>query len=144
MYEDTIETILGKDQVAGSLFLGAVARDELRSVKIRYPSCLIVNNEPRSQPGGHWLAIYYSKDKRAYFFDSYGNDPAFYRLQDFIQDTSSSWEYNKQRIQGLSEFCGLYSILFLLYKTRNNEREFFSQFKKTNYDFNDRLIKSLL
>jgi hypothetical protein len=144
MYEDTIETVLSKDQVTGPLFLGAVARDELRSVKIRYPSCLIVNNEPRSQPGGHWLAIYYSKDKRAYFFDSYGNDPAFYRLQDIIQYTSSSWVYNKQRIQGLSEFCGLYSILFLLYKTRNNERDFFSQFKKTNYDFNDRLIKSLL
>ncbi len=144
MFEDTIETILTKDPQTRRLFLGAVARDEVHKIRIRYPSCFIINNEPRTKPGGHWLALFYEADGSAYFFDIYGNDPSFYRLRDFIQKSATSWTWNKQRIQGLSEYCGLYSILFLLYKARNNEKEFFKQFKKNDYDFNDKLIKTLL
>jgi hypothetical protein len=95
-------------------------------------------------PGGHWLAVYYASDGSAYFFDSYGNDPGFYRLREFLKKSSTTWTWNRQRVQGLSEYCGLYSILFLLYKARNNEKEFFNQFKKDDFNFNDKLIKSLL
>jgi hypothetical protein len=142
MYEDKIEEILKTDPKTREIFLGAFARDEIKQVK--YPSCMIINNEPRSKSGGHWLALFYDKNGSAYFFDSYGNDPSYYRLRDFIQKSSTTWTYNKQRIQGSSEYCGLYSILFLLFKARNNERDFFKQFKKNNFDFNDKLIKSLL
>jgi hypothetical protein len=64
-------------------------------------------------------------------------------MQKYIQSTSTFWTLNQQRIQGLSEFCGYYCILCLLFKCRGNEREFFQQFK-SNYDFNDDLIDKLI
>jgi hypothetical protein len=78
-----------------------------------------------------------------FFFDSYAMPPSFYKLESFIQRTSNFWDYNRQRIQGHSEFCGYYAIIFLLFKARSNEREFFSQFK-TNLDYNDKEIQKLI
>jgi hypothetical protein len=141
MYEDSIERVLEKDPVTKHIFLGALARDEVK--KVKYPSCMVINNEPRSKPGGHWFALYYSADRIAYFFDSYGLPPSYYRLEDFICKTSDSWTWNKKRIQGSSEFCGLYSILFCLFISRGKERDFFSKFTN-NYDKNDKNIKKLL
>jgi hypothetical protein len=128
MYEDQIDRVLEQDPVTSKIFIGAVARDEVKHVK--YPSCMVINNEPRSKSGGHWFALYYSADQKAYFFDSYGLPPSYHRLENFIQKTSNDWTWNKKRLQGSSEYCGYYSILFCLYKARNKEREFFFKFFK--------------
>jgi hypothetical protein len=141
MYEDSIETVLENDPVTSKIFLGALARNEVKRVK--YPCCMIINNEPRWHPGGHWVALFYTKDKRAYFFDSYGYPPTKYRLQSFIQQTSKSFDYNKQRIQGSSEYCGLYAVMFCLFFSRNQKNLFFSNFSN-NYNLNDKRIKQLL
>lgn len=103
MYEDQIEIILNKDTATRACFVGALARNELKTQQVKYPSCMIINNEPRAKPGGHWLALAYTADRRAYFFDSYGLAPACYRLESFLNQTSNSWDYNKLRIQGSSE-----------------------------------------
>jgi hypothetical protein len=58
LFENTIEVILDKDAFTKKIFLGAFARDELPP-NPPYPSCFIVNTDPRSQAGGHWLALYY-------------------------------------------------------------------------------------
>jgi hypothetical protein len=142
MYEDQLETILNHDSVSRKYFKGAFARDEL-PLKPEYPSCMIINNEPRSSPGGHWMALWYSPRGEAYFFDSYGHPPSYYRMQAYLHKSSTSWIYNKRRLQGSSEYCGLYCILFLLFKVRNKENEFFGQFKQ-NFDFNDNLLTELI
>ncbi len=141
MYEDSIETVLENDPVTSKIFLGALARNEVGRVK--YPCCMIINNEPRSMPGGHWVALYYTKNKHAYFFDSYGYPPSFYRLQSFVKRTSNSFDFNKERIQGSSEYCGLYAVMFCLFFSRNKQQEFFSNFS-TNYTLNDKRIRELL
>jgi hypothetical protein len=141
MYEDSIEKILERDPKTSKIFLGALARDEVKHVK--YPSCMIINNEPRSRPGGHWIALFYTADKKAYFFDSYGNDPSYYNLKSFISKTSSSYTWNKKRIQGSSEYCGIYAVMFCLFFARNQEREFYLNFS-SNYDTNDKEIQKLL
>ena len=142
LYENVVEKILTLDEITKKIFLGAFARDELPD-QPPYPSCFIVNTEFRSKSGGHWLALHYSSTGVCSFFDSYGNDATFYRLQAFIQRTSNIWLCNKKRIQGYSEYCGYYCVLFLLYKSRNLEAEFFKQFTN-NYNFNDDLIKKLI
>jgi hypothetical protein len=92
------------------------------------------------------------KNKKFFFFssagvcsfqDSYAYPPSFYRLESYLQKTSIHWSFNRQRIQGHSDYCGYYAALFLLFKARNDERKFFSQFK-TNVDYNDKLIQKLI
>jgi hypothetical protein len=84
-----------------------------------------------------------SRSGMCFFFDSYAFPPSFYRLEAYIQRSSNFWDFNRQRIQGSSEFCGYYAIIFLLFKARNQERDFFSQFK-TNLDYNDKEIQKLI
>jgi hypothetical protein len=146
MFEKTIEEIIKKDQVLNKIFLGCLARDEIPSKIISYPSCFIMNTQKRSNTGEHWLALFYDTNKIAYFFDSYGMPPSFYRLESYIKSTSSSHsKYNTRRLQGSSELCGLYCILFLYYISRNRLDDFYSKFSSKDYNKNDQyLIDQLL
>ena len=113
MLESAIETTLQRDKVTKPIYGGVCARDELPA-HVRYPSLFVLNTKPRNHNGEHWLAIYYDKNGHADFFDSYGHDPAYFQLKTYLQQTSTTYSYNKKCIQGLSSFCGYYCILYLL------------------------------
>jgi hypothetical protein len=93
--------------------------------------------------GGHWLAFHFNSMGFCTFFDSYAQVPSYYRLRSYIQQASNHWTWNEQRIQGSSEYCGYYCILFLLFKCRGSEKDFFLQFSN-NYNQNDRIIQRLI
>lgn len=142
MYENVIEKILLKDPQARQIFTGVYARDELPD-KPKWPECFIVNTDPRSKPGTHWLAIHYNQEGRCIFFDSYGFQPSHFRLESYLNSTSSSWTWNRKRIQGDSDYCGLYCILFLLFSIRNKALSFINHFSD-NYNNNDKFLKNLI
>lgn len=131
------------DAYTRDLYNGTFSIDTLPE-KIRYPSCMILNNQPSTHIGEHWIAIYYFKNKKAQFFDSFGNSPAFYNLKDYMKKTSTSYTYNKKTIQSsYSNYCGLYVVLFLFFKARKRSLKYFlKQFK--NPTKNDIFIKNLL
>ena len=66
MFEDTVEKILETDPITNKCFIGALARDELPK-KLKYPTCFILNTQPRNKPGEHWIALYFDKHKRNRF-----------------------------------------------------------------------------
>lgn len=136
MFENTVEEILTKDPITKLSFLGAFAKDEL-PVKPKFPSCFISNTHPRNKPGEHWLALHYDNKGYATFFDSYGKPPSYYKLENYISKSANGWSWNKRRLQGNSDLCGFYSVLFLLYKTRdkilNFFKEFYFNFSKNDY-----------
>jgi hypothetical protein len=138
MYEDTIEKILETDSATRNEFMGALARNELPK-KIQFPKCFVLNTENRDHPGGHWLGFHFNKRGFCSFFDSYGQHPKKYGLENY-HEFSRGWTFNRKRIQSLSSYCGLYCILFLLYKCRNKEDAFFKLFSK-NYLKNDKKIQ---
>jgi hypothetical protein len=142
MIETTIEECLKKDSYTRPIFRGVFAKNELPE-DINYPSCFVINTKPRSHRGEHWLGFFYNKKGVAYFFDSYGLDPAFYGFENFLKETSTSWTFNKQRIQGFSSYCGYYTVLFLLFRARNKTKIFFSYFNK-NFELNDRKVTMLI
>ena len=129
---------LEKDQSTKSIFIGVFARDELPDIK-KLPACFILNTENRSQAGEHWLAFYYNKHGIAYFFDSYGKSPAFFQLENYLNKTSIEWIHNRKRLQGKSQYCGIYCLLFLSYCSRQQTRNFFALFSD-NFDLNDKKI----
>ena len=100
------------------IFLGVFARNELP--KVKYPSCFIINNKNKNNIGEHWLAFFYDKDKNCSFFDSYGLPASFYCLNEFIDFTSISKNYNKIQYQSIdTTSCGYFCLLFLYLKSRN-------------------------
>ena len=110
--------ILSKDKNTKVCFRGVYAINTLPKKAI-YPSCLIVNTDPSNKPGSHWLAIYYYVNGEAEFFDSYGLNPNFYGLDNYLNKTSLNWTYNKKQIQSFySNLCGYYCFFYLMFKCR--------------------------
>ena len=142
MLESTIEEILHKDSSTKKYFLGCFASNEL-PLKLDYPCCFIANTKPRNHNGEHWVAFNFDKIGICHFFDSYGQEPAKYNFETYLQKSAKSYFSNKKRIQGLSSFCGHYCLLFLLFKCRNKSQIFFKKFN-SNYFKNDNLIEKLL
>ena len=143
MYENTLEYILENDSYTRKCNHGVYARDELPYKFNDYPVCIIINTQNRSEPGEHWLAIFIDKNKHARFFDPYGFHPSFYKLGTYMKSLDKKFTWNQKKIQGLSEYCGFYCILFLLMAVRGELGNFYNQFT-SNVVNNDLLISKLI
>lgn len=138
-----IESIINCDKFSQNKWLGVFAFDKLPKIDI-YPSCLILNTDKSKDPGSHWLAIYFSKSRTAEFFDSFGQQPDYFELDEYLRENSNKIIYNDVTIQGLgSNYCGLYSILFLYLRNRgHNFSKIINFFKSKN--INDHQIADFL
>lgn len=75
-------------------------------------SC-IVNLEPSSGLGSHWVAIY-KKGNHAHYFDSFGNLRPPREISHYLRDCNSIL-YNYDRYQSFdSVICGHLCLQFLL------------------------------
>jgi hypothetical protein len=130
-----IEEIFKKHEYTKKIFKGAIAFDELPK-KIKKPSAYIINTHTRDKEGEHWLAIFYSSNGNAEFFDSFGLGPEFYDLDQFLINTSKKCYYNTVALQSFnSQYCGFYCVLFILFKCQK-----ISFFNFLNYFNKDTLI----
>ena len=141
MLSSSINNILKNDVKTGPIFLGVFARDKLPSLKKN--CCLVLNTHTHEKPGEHWLAIYVDENGFGEFFDSFANNPEKFGLSNYMDKNCCFWTFNKQLIQGYSNFCGYYCVLFLLFRSRNRVNEFFSYFNYSN-EVNDLKIKNLI
>src|SRR5436190_24340797 len=98
-------------------FLGVFPKDCLPKPNT-YPVSLIMNTDPQSKPGEHWVAIYFDSEKHALYFDSYGFPPLNIEFKNYLNENSIQWTYNRQMIQGYNTYtCGEFCVLFVLLKT---------------------------
>ena len=139
---------LKSDKFTKKSFIGVFARDEI-PLKIKYPSCFIINNKKRSHPGEHWLALFIDGDGSVDFFDSMGFHPSFYGLEDKLKQISKNIiRFSSMRVQGFfSNYCGVYCLLFLYKRSRGIKfKEFLKYFKNCNQNdlFIKQKIKNLL
>ena len=105
-------------------FIGVYAADQLPS-RISAPSCLIVNYDPASLPGSHWVACWVQK-RSVYWFDSFGLAPDADDLILGHRTFFTSWlasicgplglqsySWNTLDLQSLAaKTCGHYSLWF--------------------------------
>jgi hypothetical protein len=110
--------------VSGCHFLGVFAADcaptRFSKNKHRYPCAYVINTDPASLPGKHWVACFIQSPKHALeFFDSYGQAPAAYpsiRLPSFPRvRVVSSNVFQSAR----SMVCGHYCIYFVCQRLRS-------------------------
>ena len=99
--------------------MDVLACDELPLTTIRrLPAALIVNTDPSTQQGRHWLAIYVTSDRVGYFFDSFGNTPMYREFPEnifcFLSKNCKRIIYSGSQVQHIqSTTCGEHCIFFL-------------------------------
>ena len=142
-----LERVMRSDPYGKWQFRGVCAADQLPKTVIAYPSAFIVNTDPASKPGTHWVAFYFSSQKKGEFFDSYGNEPNYYnkKFEHFLKNHCSTWTYNHITLQSLSSRqCGNYCLFYLLYRCRGvTPTRILNCFRK-NKEWNDRFVEQFI
>ena len=143
-----IHHVLSNHPSTKSCFKGVFASDEFPNKINRHrKQCYVVNTDPSSKPGLHWVAFYYS-DGEGFFFDSYGNPPDFYKheFKEHLDRNADSWTYNTKRLQGtMSSVCGQYCIFFLIKRCRSSPKLSYSHILRSfgrDYDRNDKKVNT--
>ena len=89
------------------------AKDLLPEKKPLDMKAYIVNTDISTDPGEHWVAIYFRRDQVIYF-DSYGRPPEEQYVLPFIERNSSRWIHNKECLQSpWSKVCGIWCIYII-------------------------------
>ena len=89
------------------------AKDLLPEKKPLDMKAYIVNTDISTDPGEHWVAIYFRRDQVIHF-DSYGRPPEEQYVLPFIERNSSRWIHNKECLQSpWSKVCGIWCIYII-------------------------------
>ena len=135
-----IDKILKSNHQTCNIFIGVFARDELPKIK-SFPCCFILNTAKRTHQGKHWLAFYFDSKKVCNFFDSFGNNPEFFNLQNYLDLATSKVISNNKPIQSWkSQNCGYYCILFLILRSSGHSMKQFCNLFFDLTDKNDEMI----
>lgn len=111
MQSDQLEVILRHDRATSSHFVGVFAANRIPREPIKKPYCYIVNNQPDTKRGQHWLAVFVSDEKE--FFDPLNLKPEDYGLNIKVNETNSA------PIQPYeSDACGLHVMYYLMQRCR--------------------------
>jgi hypothetical protein len=117
-------------------FLGIFPSDLLPRI-ITKPGTIIVNCDPHTKDGSHWLAInFQSKSRSEFYFDSYGLRPYIPSIRSLLKRTCPVWNFNAEYLQVISSnVYGPYCCLFTLYLDRGySPKQFVSLFDPRTAD----------
>ena len=95
-------------------FNGVFPVDYLKFIK-NPPTMVVVNTDPSSQPGKHWLLFFRTDSGVMEMFDSLGKDLKTYshQIQDFAQRFDDTVKFVSRRIQPKnSALCGHYCLYY--------------------------------
>lgn len=125
-------------------FRGVFPSDKLPK-KIKKPSLLIVNTDPSTSKGSHWVAFYIPRTGKPEYFDSLGRIPEKKEFLEFLAKHGKTFDYNKKRLQGtFSTTCGNYCGVYLYFRSKNIPfKQFLKLFSSKNFELNDSKILEL-
>lgn len=145
MDTDEITAILKRDRFTRQVFRGVFARDRLPMRRLPHPSAIVVNTDPSTKPGQHWVAIYFTRDGVGEYFDSYGQPPSLSPIKTFLQKNTRQTVRNRTSLQGpLSAVCGQYSLFYLLHRCRDIDMSTITGFFSTNKRENDIIVNEFI
>ena len=134
-----INKLLKTNPSTKQTFLGTFAIDTLPGEIEKYPCGMVINTDPISKPGQHWLALYAENCKKVEFFDSFGQAiPESVEL--FIKKHFGECEESITQVQDeSSSACGAYCVYFLTIRCETNYsmQDIIASFHKDDYEAND-------
>jgi len=138
---DAIESYMKNN----SQFIGCFGTNNLpKSIK-KFPISLIINTNPTTEQGDHWLGLVLSKSK-CFYFDSFGVGVMDPDIINFLKKYYKKVTINNECIQHHdSDKCGLYCVAFInnVYSKSSYER-FIANFNFVHLLKNDNIVLSLL
>jgi len=118
MNTNEILYVLESDAATKSICGGVFASDKLPSV-VSVPCAIVVNLDPSTKPGSHWVAIHIDANRNADYFDPLGMRPPVGPIHDFLVGNSHRLLISAQKVQGnLSAACGPHCLFYLLLRSR--------------------------
>lgn len=137
-----LRKILSRDPITKKYFLDVFASDHLPESIEQFPSCFIANVDSSAEPGSHWVAFYLSSKDKMEFFDSFGNEPAFYEgpIRNFTIQFSHV-NYNPLTLQtDMTAVCGQYCIYYLYSRCRGSSLKTFLSHFSVKHMCNDQRV----
>jgi hypothetical protein len=126
------------------MFIGTFAADQMPTIQ-QYPCAFVVNLDPKSKPGSHWMAYYFTADGQGEYFDSYGQQPIG-RFLTYLKKNCDGWVSSNTQVQNhASSTCGQYCIMFIYFRARGiSMKQFLSYFSSRDFAYNDSLVVELV
>jgi hypothetical protein len=93
---------------------GGVYPSDFLPLRKRHYSSFVVNLDPHTLSGSHWVSIHFKDDDSAYYFDSYGRAPSNKNILNFLTCNANRIFYNKVCFQDYATTsCGKFCLYFL-------------------------------
>ena len=123
-------------------FLGCFPLDGLPPFPPTLPKSMIINTQPSSHPGEHWVALVLTETK-CYYFDSFARPRAPANIEMYVEPYYNTITYLRIPIQDItSNFCGAYCVSFVLHvKDDLTYEQFFRHYYSDNLLKNDEILK---
>lgn len=140
---EAFEEILKTNSFVRKVFGGVYTSDKLPRLVNNYPKAYVVNVDPSTRPGSHWVAFYFASSENGEFFDSLGQRSESYTSSFvlFLDRNCSQWTYNNRTLQSpFSNVCGKYCIYYLIYRCRRLEMSVITHKFRKNLINNDYLV----
>lgn len=147
MNTSQLEYIFKNDTVCDDVFEGVFPSDKIVNIRARKPIACIVNTDPSSMPGSHWIAMYIDRHGYGQFFDSYGNQPSYYGrvFVNFLNRRCKSWTFNAVGLQGpFSATCGQFCTFYLWHKCRDVPLSEIIRSFTTDKELNDVMVNEFV
>jgi len=141
-----LRACLAEDPKMRSIAGGVMAIDELPTTPAPGRRLFIINTQPSSQPGAHWLAIYFPTNapQPVEFFDALGQSPENYpsRIMQFIMSGGQDYVYQTQALQSSeANTCGHFCLYYLVHRVRGiNLETLFKDFSVDHYIVNEQRV----
>lgn len=109
--------ILGNNKNAKQSFHGVYPADMLPEIH-SYPASLVINLDPSTLPGSHWVVLYFSKAGTCEYFDSYGQEPPK-QIKKYITRYARHYTYNNLQVQDFATVsCGHMCIYYIVFRSK--------------------------
>jgi hypothetical protein len=134
------------NKILGKSFLGVYPSDSIPEVKNVKNSSIIFNLSKHTEPGTHYVAVYFNNSK-LYYFDSYGKPLTNKHIKKNLQKFKLPIFYHTRPIQHKkSIFCGLFSLAYLktTQKQKTKPSKFYDYFDYPPSKQNDKIVTKIL
>lgn len=126
-----------------NIFKGVFPCDSLPT-KFSLPAIFIINLSPHTEPGSHWVALYITSKRYAFYFDSFGFPVNNHYILQFLKKHAVKITHNVKQLQHItSNKCGQFCCAFAISILKNcSVTSFISKFC-SNLFVNDITIQNM-
>ncbi len=121
-------------------FIGVFPCDKLPQHR---QGCMIVNEDPSTKEGSHWVAIFLLPNNQAEYFDSYGSTPRVQKIENYLKGYDTM--VNTKQVQSLfSTTCGQHCLYYLHNRCRGLPYGFIVDSYSTQQQENDEMVSDFM